>query len=123
LHRTIQSIKNVGVEAGVVINPATPVVMIEGVLQYVDLVLVMTVNPGFGGQSFIDSALPKIKQLSELKEKYNYSYEIEVDGGVNEQTAKLCADAGANVLVAGSAIFNKEDRQRAIQVIRKATES
>ena len=123
LHRTIQSIKNVGIKAGVVINPATPVVMIEGILQYVDLVLVMTVNPGFGGQSFIESALPKIKQLAELKETHDYSYEIEVDGGVNEQTAKLCAGAGANVLVAGSAIFNKEDRQQAIQVIRKATES
>src|SRR5690625_3670102 len=123
LHRTIQSIKNLNVKAGVVINPATPVSMIEGILQYVDLVLVMTVNPGFGGQSFIESALPKIQQLAELKETHDYSYEIEVDGGVNEQTAKLCADAGANVLVAGSAIFNKEDRQQAIQVIRKATES
>src|SRR5690625_2011779 len=123
LHRTIQSIKNVGIKAGVVINPATPVVMIEGILQYVDLVLVMTVNPGFGGQSFIESALPKIKRLSELKEKHHYSYEIEVDGGVNEQTAKLCVDAGANVLVAGSAIFNKKDRQQAIQVIREASEN
>ncbi len=121
LHRTIQSIKNTGVKAGVVINPATPVVMIESVLQYVDLVLVMTVNPGFGGQSFIESALPKIQQLAELCTKYNYQYEIEVDGGVNEQTAKSCVDAGASVLVAGSAIFNKTDRQLAIQAIRQST--
>src|SRR5690625_4397458 len=107
LHRTIQSIKDLGMKAGDVINLATPVAMIEDILEYVDLVLVMTVNPGFGGQSFIESALPKINRLAELKTKYNYPFEIEIDGGVNEKTAKSCVDAGANVLVAGSAIFNK----------------
>jgi len=122
LHRTIQSIKDANVKAGVVINPATPLVMIEEILAYVDLVLIMTVNPGFGGQSFIYETLPKIKQLYELRQKNNYNFEIEVDGGVNETTAKLCTDAGADVLVAGSAVFNQKDRKKAIEAIRSATE-
>lgn len=122
LHRTIQTIKNTGVKAGVVINPATPVVMIKEVLSSVDLVLVMTVNPGFGGQSFIHDTLSKITQLHDVRLKNNYSFEIEVDGGVNESTAKLCAAAGADVLVAGSAIFNQKNRQKAIEEIRAAAE-
>lgn len=120
LHRTIQLIKDQGVKAGVVINPATPVEMIKETLSYVDLVLVMTVNPGFGGQSFIHETLPKIKQLDELRREKQYRFELEVDGGVNIETAKLCTDAGADVLVAGSAIFNKEDRQEAIAKIRES---
>lgn len=120
LHRTIQLIKDQGVKAGVVINPATPVEMIKETLSYVDLVLVMTVNPGFGGQSFIHETLPKIKFLDELRKEHQYSFELEVDGGVNAETAKLCTDAGADVLVAGSAIFNKEDRKAAIAEIREA---
>lgn len=120
LHRTIQLIKDQGVKAGVVINPATPVEMIKETLSYVDLVLVMTVNPGFGGQSFIHETLPKIKQLDELRKEKQYRFELEVDGGVNIETAKLCTDAGADVLVAGSAIFNKEDRQEAIAKIRES---
>lgn len=120
LHRTIQLIKDQGVKAGVVINPATPVEMIKETLSYVDLVLVMTVNPGFGGQSFIHETLPKIKLLDELRKEHQYSFELEVDGGVNAETAKLCTDAGADVLVAGSAIFNKEDRKAAIAEIREA---
>lgn len=120
LHRTIQLIKDQGVKAGVVINPATPVEMIKETLSYVDLVLVMTVNPGFGGQSFIHETLPKIKLLDELRKEHQYSFELEVDGGVNAATAKLCTDAGADVLVAGSAIFNKEDRKAAIAEIREA---
>lgn len=120
LHRTIQLIKDQGVKAGVVINPATPVEMIKETLSYVDLVLVMTVNPGFGGQSFIHETLPKIKQLDELRKEKQYRFELEVDGGVNIETAKLCTDAGADVLVAGSAIFNKEDRQEAIAKIRQS---
>ena len=120
LHRTIQLIKDQGVKAGVVINPATPVEMIKETLSYVDLVLVMTVNPGFGGQSFIHETLPKIKRLDELRKEHQYSFELEVDGGVNAATAKLCTDAGADVLVAGSAIFNKEDRKAAIAEIRES---
>ncbi|MDV2582597.1 ribulose-phosphate 3-epimerase [Alkalibacillus haloalkaliphilus] len=122
LHRVIQQISNEGVKPGVVINPATPVSTIEPILQDVDLVLVMTVNPGFGGQSFIDSTLSKIEQLSELKKQYGFDYEIEVDGGVKAKTAKACVDAGAEVLVAGSAIFNQEDRQAAIQTIKASYE-
>src|SRR5690625_2692994 len=97
LHRTIQLIKSHGVKAGVVINPATPVEMIKETLSYVDMVLVMTVNPGFGGQSFIKETLPKIEQLAKLRQTHQYNFEIEVDGGVNVETAKLCTDAGADV--------------------------
>ncbi len=120
LHRTIQLIKDMNVQAGVVINPATPIEMITEILSYVDLVLIMTVNPGFGGQSFIHEMIPKVKAIAELREQNNYQYEIEIDGGVNIETAKLCTDAGADVLVAGSAIFNESDRKKAIEDLRKA---
>ncbi|MCM3616305.1 ribulose-phosphate 3-epimerase [Sutcliffiella horikoshii] len=118
LHRTIQHIKSQGVKAGVVINPATPVENIIPILNDVDLVLLMTVNPGFGGQAFIHDVLPKIKQVASLVQERGLSIDIEVDGGVNPETAKLCVEAGANVLVAGSAIYNKEDRKQAISSIR-----
>ncbi|MCI1589667.1 MULTISPECIES: ribulose-phosphate 3-epimerase [Heyndrickxia] len=119
LHRTIQYIRSFGVKAGVVLNPATPVEMIKHVLKDIDMVLLMTVNPGFGGQRFIKSVLPKIKQVKELIDQEGLNIEIEVDGGINPETAKLCSDAGANVLVAGSAIYNHEDRKKAINEIRK----
>ena len=118
LHRTLQLIKSEGVKSGVVLNPATPLEMIREVLSEVDLVLIMTVNPGFGGQSFIREMIPKIEALHQVRMENNYSFEIEVDGGVNIETAKLCTDAGANVLVAGSAIFNATDRKQAIEQIR-----
>lgn len=118
LHRTIHLIKEHGVKAGVVLNPATPVQLIEPILAEIDLVLLMTVNPGFGGQSFIDSVLPKIEEISNLVKKNNLNVEIEVDGGVNPETAKKCIAAGANVLVAGSAVYNQEDRKKAIEAIR-----
>lgn len=118
LHRTIYQIKEAGVKAGVVLNPATPVEMIKHVMTDIDMVLLMSVNPGFGGQKFIPSVLPKIKQTKELAAEAGVDIEIEVDGGVNEETAKLCAEAGATVLVAGSAIFNESDRRTAIQKIR-----
>jgi len=117
LHRTIQLIKSYGVKPGVVINPATPAELIKPILAEVDLVLLMTVNPGFGGQSFIDSVVPKIEQVSSWREELGLSFEIEIDGGVKEGTAKRCVDAGADVLVAGSAVFNREDRGKAIQDI------
>ncbi|WP_191561749.1 ribulose-phosphate 3-epimerase [Metabacillus idriensis] len=120
LHRTIQQIKSEGVKAGVVLNPHTPANMIKEVLDEVDLVLLMTVNPGFSGQSFIHSVLPKIKDVSDMVKERGLQVEIEVDGGVNEETAKLCIEAGANVLVAGSAIYNQTDRKEAIQRIRNA---
>ncbi|MGY0692342.1 ribulose-phosphate 3-epimerase [Virgibacillus sp. FSP13] len=121
LHRTIQLIKSQGVKAGVVINPATPAEMIKQALPDVDLVLLMTVNPGFGGQSFISHVVPKIKQIADWRDELGLSFEIEIDGGVNVDTAKQCTDAGADVLVAGSAVFNKEDRHQAIQAILQAT--
>ncbi len=118
LHRTIHYIKSFGVKAGVVLNPATPVQTIEHVIEDIDMVLLMTVNPGFGGQKFIEQVLPKITQVKELVDKKGLSVEIEVDGGVNEETARKCVDAGANVLVAGSAIYNERDRKTAIEKIR-----
>lgn len=118
LHRTIHYIKSFGVKAGVVLNPATPVQTIEHVIEDIDMVLLMTVNPGFGGQKFIESVLPKIRQVKELVDKKGLSVEIEVDGGVNEETARKCVKAGANVLVAGSAIYNEKDRKKAIEIIR-----
>lgn len=123
LDRTIQLIKEAGVKAGVVINPATPAELLLPILSKVDLVLVMTVNPGFGGQSFIEEAVPKVKQLDEWRRERNLSFEIEIDGGVNTDTAKKCTDAGADVLVAGSAVFNKTNRKQAIQAILEATKS
>lgn len=118
LHRTIQQIRAEGVKPGVVLNPHTPVSIIEHVLKDIDMVLLMTVNPGFGGQSFINSVLPKIKQVADMVKERDLQVEIEVDGGVNAETAKLCIEAGANVLVAGSAIYNQKDRGKAIASIR-----
>ncbi|MDQ0337550.1 ribulose-phosphate 3-epimerase [Caldalkalibacillus uzonensis] len=119
LHRTVHQIKEAGVKAGVAINPATPVEMIKEILADVDLVLFMTVNPGFGGQSFISSVLSKIKTCSKWAEERGLnSLFIEVDGGVNRKTAALCRQAGANVLVAGSAVFGTDNRREAIDSIR-----
>ncbi|MGD6793680.1 ribulose-phosphate 3-epimerase [Metabacillus indicus] len=120
LHRTIQLIKSEGVKAGVVLNPHTPADMIRHVIDEVDLVLLMTVNPGFGGQSFIHAVLPKIKEVADMVKGRGLQTEIEVDGGVNAETARLCIEAGANVLVAGSAVYNKSDRKQAIDQIRNA---
>ncbi|WP_374056982.1 ribulose-phosphate 3-epimerase [Rossellomorea sp. FM04394] len=120
LHRTIQMIKSKGVKAGVVLNPATPAEMIKPVLQDVDMVLLMTVNPGFGGQSFIPSVVPKIKQIREWANEINPTLEIEVDGGINPETAAICAEAGADVFVAGSAIYNQSDRGAAIEELKKS---
>lgn len=118
LHRTIQLIKSFGVKAGVVLNPATPVESIQHIIEEVDMVLLMTVNPGFGGQKFISSVLPKITAVKKMAEERGLDIEIEVDGGVNPETAKLCVEAGANVLVAGSAIYNAENREAAIAALR-----
>lgn len=120
LHRTIQLIKSNGVKAGVVLNPATPPEMIEPILEELDLLLVMTVNPGFGGQQFIPSTLRKIETISNWIKQRNLNVELEVDGGVNEKTAQQCVEAGANVLVAGSAIFNQSDRKQAIQNLKNS---
>ncbi|EWG11905.1 ribulose-phosphate 3-epimerase [Cytobacillus firmus] len=118
LHRTVHFIKSFGVKAGVVLNPATPVNMIEHVIEDIDMVLLMSVNPGFGGQKFIPAVLAKIAAVKELADAKGLNIEIEVDGGVNEETARLCIEAGANVLVAGSAIYNQTDRAAAIAALK-----
>jgi ribulose-phosphate 3-epimerase len=121
LHRTLSFIREQGVKAGVVLNPATPLSAIELVLSQVDLVLIMTVNPGFGGQEFIPETIAKIKQLKEMLTARGLSHiHIEVDGGINEETAYLVAQAGADVLVAGHAVFGQTDRGKAIAAIRSS---
>ncbi|WP_053362121.1 ribulose-phosphate 3-epimerase [Bacillus sp. FJAT-27251] len=118
LHRTLQHIKSFGVKAGVVLNPATPVESIQHVIEDVDMVLLMSVNPGFGGQKFIPAVLPKIRQVKDMAASRNPGLEIEIDGGVNGETAKQCIEAGASVLVAGSAVYNAKDRAQAIAALR-----
>lgn len=119
LHRTIQYIKSFGVKAGVVLNPATPLSSLDHVLDEVDLVLIMTVNPGFGGQQFIQSMIPKIAELRNRLERIGRSeVYLEVDGGIKEETAPLVIQAGANVLVAGNAVFGMTDRRLAMERIR-----
>jgi ribulose-phosphate 3-epimerase len=119
LHRTIHFIKSLGVKAGVVLNPATPIQTIQHIISDVDMVLLMSVNPGFGGQVFIPEVLDKIKELKHMIDSRNLQVEIEIDGGVNEVTAKQCILAGASVLVAGSAIYNEKDRAKAIAMLRR----
>ena len=118
LHRTLQHIRSTGATAGVSLNPHTPPDMIEYVLDSCDLVLVMTVNPGFGGQSFIEACLPKIEKIAGWIVKRSLQTRIEVDGGITPQTARLVADAGASVLVAGTAVFGKPDYSEAIRALR-----
>lgn len=118
IHRALQLIKAAGAKAGVVINPGTSVSAIEAVLGQVDQVLVMTVNPGFGGQAFISETLDKVRQLADLRQKQGYSYLIEVDGGVNDKTAADCLAAGADILVAGSYVFGHSDPAQAIQTLK-----
>lgn len=118
IHSVLQSIKDQGIQAGVVINPGTPVSAIQSVLADVDLVLVMTVNPGFGGQAFIPSCLDKIRHLADLRRQHNYHYDIEVDGGINAQTGKWVREAGADILVAGSYIFGHGDPKAAMDSLR-----
>lgn len=123
LHRTIQLIRSFGVKPGVVLNPHTPIEMIQHVLGDVDFVLLMTVNPGFGGQKFIDSVVPKIEALSKMIKENGYNVEIEIDGGITEETIIPCAKAGATIFVAGSAIYNKEDRKFALHAIKTSGEA
>jgi ribulose-phosphate 3-epimerase len=122
LHRTIQLIRSLGVKPGVVLNPHTPVESIQHILEDIDLVLFMTVNPGFGGQKFIHSVVPKIEQLSRIIRDKGLDIEIQIDGGINEETIVPCAKAGANVFVAGSAIYSQKDRTAALQAIKQAGE-
>ncbi|CAD2076048.1 ribulose-phosphate 3-epimerase [Phocicoccus schoeneichii] len=118
-HRLITHIQSKGMKAGIVLNPSTPVESIKYVLDIVDFVLVMTVNPGFGGQSFIMSGIDKIKELDEIRKKKQLDFLIEVDGGVNDETGKLCAEAGADLLVSGSFLFKSEDPKQTILDIKQ----
>jgi ribulose-phosphate 3-epimerase len=118
LHRTLQAIRALGKKAGVSLNPHTPVSTLEHVLPNLDLVLIMSVNPGFGGQSFIPAALDKIRDLAARKRASSLSIDIEVDGGVNASTAASVVNAGADILVAGSYVFGHTDYRTAIQTLR-----
>ncbi|UXR72421.1 ribulose-phosphate 3-epimerase [Staphylococcus sp. IVB6240] len=118
IHRAIQKIKANGKEAGVVINPGTPVSMIQPLLTDIDFVLVMSVNPGFGGQAFIPATLDKIRELKNVRSAQNLLFKIEVDGGVNAETAQQVVEAGADWLVAGSYFFNQEDYADAVSRLK-----
>ena len=118
LHRTVQLIKSLGKKAGVSINPATPINTLESILDELDLVLVMSVNPGFGGQSFIESCLPKIEALRKMIDSRGLKVELEVDGGVKADNINRIAAAGADVFVAGSAVFSSDDYQTTIAALR-----
>ncbi|HOF95291.1 MAG TPA: ribulose-phosphate 3-epimerase, partial [Clostridia bacterium] len=118
IERQLSRIRAKKIRAGLVLNPATPVVMLENVLEYCDLVLLMSVNPGFGGQEFLELVLKKISSLREMAVKRGIMLDIEVDGGINETTAKRCIEAGANVLVAGNAVFKSADMAKTIAALR-----
>jgi ribulose-phosphate 3-epimerase len=120
LHRTVQSIRAAGKKAGVVINPATPLHGLEYVLDQLSMVLIMSVNPGFGGQSFIPQVLPKITRLRELIDERALDVDIEIDGGIKVDNAGLVASAGANVLVSGSGIFGTDDYAGTIRAMRES---
>lgn len=120
LQRTLHAIRDLGKRAGVVLNPHTPEESIRYVLDDVDLILVMSVNPGFGGQSFLPLVLPKLKALREMIDRSGRDIELEIDGGIGPENAKLVVDHGASVLVAGSAIFGQKDRAEAIRKMRAA---
>ena len=123
IHRTLQAIRSLGKKAGVVLNPGTPAKMLDYLMDLVDLVLVMSVNPGFGGQSFIDSQLRKVAAIRKMIDATGRNIHLEVDGGVNAETARLCIDAGADVLVAGSATFKGGAGQYAANIAALRGES
>ena len=118
LDRTVAAIHEAGMKAGVTLNPHTPVELLEDIIGEVDMVLIMSVNPGFGGQKFIENSLSKVSRLRNMIERKNLSTLIEVDGGVNLETGKKLLDAGANVLVAGSAVFNAPDPSKMIEELK-----
>ncbi|MEF9990902.1 MAG: ribulose-phosphate 3-epimerase [Romboutsia sp.] len=119
LHRTIQNIKSYNVKAGVALNPGTPIETIKHILSEVDMVLIMTVNPGFGGQSFIGSMIEKIEELKTIIDSKNLKVDIQVDGGIKPENVDRVVKAGANIIVAGSAIFNSDDIEKTVELFRK----
>ena len=118
LHRTVQAIRAAGMKPAVTLNPATPVVMLEDIIEEVDMVLLMSVNPGFGGQSFIHNTVQKLHRLRELIDRASNKPLVEIDGGVNDKTAPLLKQAGADILVAGSYVFSAPDPNQAILTIK-----
>lgn len=118
-HRTLQRIHAAGMKGGIVLNPSTPAEAVRYVLPDCDMVLLMSVNPGAGGQAFIPSVLHKIKAIKEMAAEMGVSPDIEIDGGINPETGRLCVDAGANVLVAGSSVFKAADPMSMVQTLRK----
>ena len=121
LHRTLTSIKSAGAQAGVVLNPSTPVVAVEEALQFADYVLVMSVNPGFGGQKFILQSIDKVKRLRQMIVERQLNVRIEIDGGIDRTNIERVVTAGAEIIVAGSAIFGKPDAEAAVRELRDAT--
>lgn len=119
LHRAVTAIRNAGMKAAVTLNPSTPVVMLEDIIQDLDMVLLMSVNPGFGGQSFIGHTTEKIRQLKELISRSGSRALIEVDGGINDRTGALVAEAGADAVVAGNYVFGASDPRRAISTLKQ----
>ena len=116
--RTLGKIKDAGCQSGLVLNPASPLSLIEDLIEEVDLILLMSVNPGFGGQKFISRTLQKIKKLRSLIDQSGKNIRLEVDGGINEQNVKAISDAGADTFVMGSAIFNSDDYKKTISTVR-----
>lgn len=123
LHRTLQAIKAAGMKAGVALNPHTNINLLEDTIKDIDLVCIMSVNPGFGGQSFIENTYDKVKKLKALITEKGASTLIEIDGGVNDQNAKKLTDAGADVLVAGSFVFKSDDQKATISNLKKVANS
>jgi len=121
LHRTLTAIRSAGAQAGVVLNPATPVSAVEEALQFVDYVLVMSVNPGFGGQQFIPQSIDKVKRLRQLINERQLNVRIEIDGGIDRTNIETVVAAGAEIIVAGSAIFGTPDAENAVKELRNAT--
>lgn len=117
-HRLIQKIRSLGIKPAIVLNPHTPPESIEYILKDLDMVLLMSVNPGFGGQSFIDSVIPKAKKLDEMRKRLNPKCLIEVDGGVSDKNIRLLKDVGVDIVVAGSYVFNHKDKKEAIASLK-----
>lgn len=115
LHRTVEHIKSLGIKAGVSLNPATPLSSLDAIIEDIDMVLIMSVNPGFGGQKFIPSSLKKISELKEIKEKRNPDLVIEVDGGITPENIKTVTDAGVDLVVAGSTVFGAPDIEKRVK--------
>ncbi|GAJ25281.1 ribulose-phosphate 3-epimerase [Liquorilactobacillus sucicola DSM 21376 = JCM 15457] len=121
IHRTLALIKENGCKAEVVVNPGTPISAIQELLPFVDAVLIMTVDPGFGGQKFIPEVVNKIRQLTKIRKKEQFWFEVEVDGGINDTTIKECASAGATIAVAGSFVFESEDPSKKVALLKELT--